>query len=60
MSPFFDNFWFDLESFPSDLKESALPQADKIANRMKEVHSNLTEFLTKARSKYKKYTDCHR
>ncbi|KAJ9048529.1 hypothetical protein DSO57_1034256 [Entomophthora muscae] len=26
---------------------------------MKEVHSNLTEFLTKARSKYKKYADCH-
>ncbi|KAJ9056213.1 hypothetical protein DSO57_1035478 [Entomophthora muscae] len=58
MSPFFANFGFDLESFSSDLKESAFPQADEIANRMKEVHSNLIEFLTKARSEYKKYTDC--
>ncbi|KAJ9063863.1 hypothetical protein DSO57_1036443 [Entomophthora muscae] len=59
MSPFFANFGFDLESFPSNLKESAFPQADEIANRMKEVHSNLIEFLTKARSKYKKYADPH-
>ncbi|KAJ9080041.1 hypothetical protein DSO57_1029274 [Entomophthora muscae] len=60
MSPFFANFGFDLESFPSNCKESAFPKADVIANRMKEVYPNLIEFLTKARSKYNKYADCHR
>ncbi|KAJ9075043.1 hypothetical protein DSO57_1000327 [Entomophthora muscae] len=59
MSPFFVNFGFNLEPFPSDLKESAFPQAYEIANRMKELHSNLIEFLTKARSEYKKYSDHH-
>ncbi|KAJ9070671.1 hypothetical protein DSO57_1005199 [Entomophthora muscae] len=58
MFPFFANFGFDLES-SSNLKESAFPQADGIANRMKEVHSNLIEFLTKARSEYKKYAARH-
>ncbi|KAJ9049645.1 hypothetical protein DSO57_1022264 [Entomophthora muscae] len=59
MSPFFANFGFDLESFPSSCKESSFPQADELANSMKEVHSNLTEYLTKTRSEYKKYADCH-
>ncbi|KAJ9084160.1 hypothetical protein DSO57_1027287 [Entomophthora muscae] len=57
MSPFFANFGFNLETFPSNLKESAFPQADETANRMKEVDSNLIELLTKARSEYKKYAD---
>ncbi|KAJ9054387.1 hypothetical protein DSO57_1015389 [Entomophthora muscae] len=57
MSSFFANFGVDSESFPSGCKESAFPQADELANRMQEVHSNLTEFLTKSRSEYKKYAD---
>ncbi|KAJ9083415.1 hypothetical protein DSO57_1034912 [Entomophthora muscae] len=59
MSPFFINFGFDFESFPTTVLESMYPQEDKLANQMKKIHSDLILFLTKAHKEYKKYADCH-